>query len=204
MTLDNKLGITDSAELARMEEKISKEHALELFETGKLDEFGAGTFAELSKIHEHLFGGIYDFAGKTRSVNIAKGNFRFASVMYLKAALAHIETMPQSTFDEIIEKYVEMNIAHPFREGNGRSMRIWLDCILKKELKKVVDWSNVDKGDYLLAMERSPVKDTEIKTLLKSALTDKINDRAVYMKGIDASYFYEGYNAFTAEELKNK
>lgn len=204
MTLDNKLGITDSAELARMEEKISKEQALELFETRQLDEFGAGTFSELAKIHEHLFGGIYDFAGKTRSVNIAKGNFRFASVMYLKAALAHIETMPQSTFDEIIEKYVEMNIAHPFREGNGRSMRIWLDCILKKELKKVVDWSNVDKGDYLLAMERSPVKDTEIKTLLKSALTDKINDRAVYMKGIDASYSYEGYNAFTAEELKNK
>lgn len=203
MTLDNKLGITDSAELARMEEKISKEHALELFETGQLDEFGAGTFAELSKIHEHLFGGIYDFAGKTRSVNIAKGNFRFASVMYLKAALAHIETMPQSNFDEIIEKYVEMNIAHPFREGNGRSMRIWLDCILKKELKKVVDWSNVDKGDYLLAVERSPVKDTEIKTLLKAAITDKINDRAVYMKGIDASYFYEGYSAFKAEELKN-
>lgn len=204
MTLDNKLGITDSAELARMEEKISKEHALELFETGQLDKFGAGTFAELSEIHEHLFGGIYDFAGKVRSVNIAKGNFRFASVMYLEAALAHIETMPQSNFDEIIEKYVEMNIAHPFREGNGRSMRIWLDCILKKELKKVVDWSNVDKGDYLLAMERSPVKDTEIKTLLKSALTDRINDRAVYMKGIDASYFYEGYSTFTAEELKNK
>lgn len=204
MTLDNKLGITDSAELARMEEKISKEQALELFETGQLDEFGAGTFAELAKIHEHLFGGIYDFAGKMRSVNIAKGNFRFASVMYLEAALAHIETMPQSTFDEIIEKYVEMNIAHPFREGNGRSMRIWLDCILKKELKKVVDWSNVDKGDYLLAVERSPVKDTEIKTLLKAALTDKINDRDVYMKGIDASYFYERYNAFTAEELKNK
>lgn len=203
MTLDNKLGITDSAELARMEEKISKEHALELFETGKLDEFGTGTFAELAEIHEHLFGGIYDFAGKMRSVNIAKGNFRFASVMYLEAALAHIETMPQSNFDEIIEKYVEMNIAHPFREGNGRSMRIWLDCILKKELKKVVDWSNVDKGDYLLAMERSPVKDTEIKTLLKSALTDKINDRAVYMKGIDASYFYEGYSMFTAEELDN-
>lgn len=204
MTLDNKLGITDSAELARMEEKISKEQALELFETRQLDEFGAGTFSELAKIHEHLFGGIYDFAGKMRSVNIAKGNFRFASVMYLEAALAHIETMPQSTFDEIIEKYVEMNIAHPFREGNGRSMRIWLDCILKKELKKVVDWSNVDKGDYLLAMERSPVKDTEIKTLLKAALTDKINDRAVYMKGIDASYFYEGYSAFKAEELKNK
>lgn len=203
MTLDNKLGITDSAELARMEEKISKEHALELFETGKLDEFGAGTFAELVKIHDHLFGGIYDFAGKVRSVNIAKGNFRFASVMYLEAALAHIETMPQSNFDEIIEKYVEINIAHPFREGNGRSMRIWLDCILKKELKKVVDWSNVDKGDYLLAMERSLVKDTEIKTLLKSALTDRINDRAVYMKGIDASYFYEGYSTFTAEELEN-
>ncbi|MDE5580580.1 MAG: Fic family protein [Treponemataceae bacterium] len=204
MTLDNKLGITDSAELARMEEKISKEQALKLFETGQLDEFGRGTFAELSKIHEHLFGGIYDFAGKLRSVNIAKGNFRFASVMYLEAALVHIETMPQSNFDEIIEKYVEMNIAHPFREGNGRSMRIWLDCILKKELKKVVDWNGVDKGDYLLAMERSPVKDTEIKTLLKSALTDKINDRTVYMKGIDASYFYEGYSAFTAEKLKIK
>ncbi|MDE7291424.1 MAG: Fic family protein [Treponemataceae bacterium] len=204
MTLDNKLGITDSAELARMEEKISKEQALKLFETGQLDEFGAGTFAELAKIHENLFGDIYDFAGKLRSVNIAKGNFRFASAMYLEAALAHIEKMPQSNFDEIIEKYVEMNIAHPFREGNGRSMRIWLDCILKKELKKVVDWNGVDKGDYLLAMERSPVKDTEIKTLLKAALIDKINDRIVYMKGIDASYFYEGYSTFTAEKLENK
>ena len=204
MTLDNKLGITDSAELARIEEKISKEQALKLFETGQLNKFGTGTFAELAKIHEHLFGDIYDFAGKLRSVNIAKGNFRFASAMYLESALAHIETMPQSTFDEIIEKYVEMNIAHPFREGNGRSMRIWLDCILKKELKRVIDWNNVDKGDYLLAMERSPVRDTEIKMLLKAALTDKINDRTVYMKGIDASYFYEGYSAFTAENLQNE
>jgi cell filamentation protein len=201
MALENKLGITDSAELARAEEKISKTKALELFETGLLDTFEVGTFAGLAKIHAYLFEDIYDFAGKLRTVNIAKGNFRFAPVMYLNAALAHIEQMPQSTFDEIIEKYVEMNVAHPFREGNGRSTRIWLDAILKKELKLVVDWSRVDKEDYLLAMERSPVKDVEIKVLLKAALTDQINDREVYMKGIDASYHYEGYNVFKTEDL---
>jgi cell filamentation protein len=201
MALENKLGITDAAELARAEEKISKTKALELFETGLLDTFEVGTFAGLAKIHAYLFEDIYDFAGKLRTVNIAKGNFRFAPVMYLNAALAHIEQMPQSTFDEIIEKYVEMNVAHPFREGNGRSTRIWLDAILKKELKLVVDWSRVDKEDYLLAMERSPVKDVEIKVLLKAALTDQINDREVYMKGIDASYHYEGYNVFKTEDL---
>jgi cell filamentation protein len=201
MALENKLGITDSAELARAEEKISKTKALELFETGLLDTFEVGTFAGLAKIHAYLFEDIYDFAGKLRTVNIAKGNFRFAPVMYLNAALAHIEQMPQSTFDEIIEKYVEMNVAHPFREGNGRSTRIWLDAIFKKELKMVVDWSRVDKEDYLLAMERSPVKDVEIKVLLKAALTDQINDREVYMKGIDASYHYEGYNVFKTKEL---
>jgi cell filamentation protein len=202
MTLENKLGIADSSELARMEEKISKIKAMELFETGLLDTFEVGTFKGLSSIHEYLFGEIYDFAGKIRDVNMAKGNFRFASVMYLEAALANIEKMPQSTFDQIIEKYVEMNVAHPFREGNGRSTRIWLDAILKKELKQVIDWSRVDKEDYLLAMERSPIKDVEIKFLLKSALTDKINDREVYMKGVDASYYYEGYNVFKAENLK--
>lgn len=202
MTLENKLGIADSSELARMEEKISKIKAMELFETGLLDTFEVGTFKGLSSIHEYLFGEIYDFAGKIRDVNMAKGNFRFASVMYLEAALANIEKMPQSTFDEIIEKYVEMNVAHPFREGNGRSTRIWLDAILKKELKQVIDWSRVDKEDYLLAMERSPIKDVEIKFLLKSALTDKINDREVYMKGVDASYHYEGYNVFKTENLK--
>jgi cell filamentation protein len=201
MALENKLGITDSAELARAEEKISKTKALKLFETGLLDTFEVGTFAGLAKIHAYLFEDIYDFAGKLRTVNIAKGNFRFAPVMYLDAALAHIEQMPQSTFDEIIEKYVEMNVAHPFREGNGRSTRIWLDAILKKELKLVVDWSRVDKEDYLLAMERSPVKDVEIKVLLKAALTDQISDREVYMKGIDASYHYEGYNVFKTKEL---
>jgi cell filamentation protein len=201
MALENKLGITDAAELARAEEKISKTKALKLFETGLLDTFEVGTFAGLAKIHAYLFEDIYDFAGKLRTVNIAKGNFRFAPVMYLNAALAHIEQMPQSTFDEIVEKYVEMNVAHPFREGNGRSTRIWLDAILKKELKLVVDWSRVDKEDYLLAMERSPVKDVEIKVLLKAALTDQINDREVYMKGIDASYHYEGYNVFKTEDL---
>jgi cell filamentation protein len=201
MALENKLGITDSAELARAEEKISKTKALELFETGLLDTFEVGTFAGLAKIHAYLFEDIYDFAGKLRTVNIAKGNFRFAPVMYLDAALAHIEQMPQSTFDEIIEKYVEMNVAHPFREGNGRSTRIWLDAIFKKEIKMVVDWSRVDKEDYLLAMERSPVKDVEIKVLLKAALTDQINDREVYRKGIDASYHYEGYNVFKTKEL---
>lgn len=203
MALGNKLGITEAAELAREEEKISKAKALELFETGRLDTFEAGSFEGLAKIHQYLFEDIYDFAGKIRTVNIAKGSFRFAPVMYLEAALANIEKMPQSGFDEIVEKYVEMNIAHPFREGNGRSTRIWLDCIFKKELKMVVDWSKVDKEDYLLAMERSPVKDVEIKVLLKAALTDKINDREVYMKGIDASYHYEGYTAFKTEDLEN-
>lgn len=203
MALENKLGITDSSELARAEEKISKAKALELFETGLLDTSEVGTFANLARIHKYLFSDIYDFAGEMRSVNIAKGGFRFVPVMYLKAALENITKMPQSTFDEIVEKYVEMNVAHPFREGNGRSTRIWLDAILKKEMKMVVDWSKVDKNDYLLAMERSPVKDVEIKVLLKAALTDKINDREVYMKGIDASYHYEGYNVFKTEDLKN-
>ncbi len=202
MALENKLNITDSAELARTEEKISKTKALELFENNILDDFEVGTFKGLCSIHQYLFSNIYDFAGKMRKVNIAKGNFRFAPVMYLEAALKNIDAMPQSTFDEIIEKYVEMNIAHPFREGNGRSTRIWLDCILKKELQQVIDWSKVDKEDYLLAMERSPIKDVEIKVLLKAALTDKINDRVVYMKGIDASYNYEGYNTFNSEDLK--
>ena len=203
MALENKLGITEAAELAREEEKISKAKALELFETGRLDTFEAGSFEGLAKIHQYLFEDIYDFAGKIRTVNIAKGSFRFAPVMYLEAALANIEKMPQSGFDEIVEKYVEMNVAHPFREGNGRSTRIWLDCIFKKELKMVVDWSKVDKEDYLLAMERSPIKDVEIKVLLKAGLTDKINDREVYMKGIDASYHYEGYTAFKTEDLEN-
>lgn len=201
MVLENKLGITDNAELAREEERISKTKALSLFESGLLDTFEVGTFKGLCSIHKYLFEDIYDFAGKLRTVNIAKGNFRFAPVMYLKAALQNIDNMPQSTFDQIIEKYVEMNVAHPFREGNGRSTRIWLDCILKKELQQVIDWSKVDKQDYLLAMERSPVKDVEIKVLLKSALTDKINDRLVYMKGIDASYYYEGYNVYRSEDL---
>lgn len=201
MVLENKLGITDSAELAREEERISKTKALELFESGLLDTFEVGTFKGLCSIHKYLFEDVYDFAGKLRTVNIAKGNFRFAPVMYLKAALQSIDNMPQSTFDQIIEKYVEMNVAHPFREGNGRSTRIWLDCILKKELQKVIDWSKVDKEDYLLAMERSPIKDVEIKVLLKAALTDKINDRLVYMKGIDASYYYEGYNVYKSEDL---
>lgn len=201
MVLANKLNITDSAELARAEEKISKKKALELFEKGLLDSFEVGTFEGLARIHKFLFEDIYDFAGKIRTVNIAKGNFRFASVMYLEAALKNIEKMPQSTFDEIIEKYVEMNVAHPFREGNGRSTRIWLDMILKKELGKVIDWSQVDKEDYLLAMERSPIKDLEIKYLLKQALTDRVNDREVYMKGIDASYHYEGYSVFRLEDF---
>ncbi len=201
MALENKLGITDSSELARVEEKISKTKARELFENGLLDDFEVGTYKGLAQIHRHLFSEIYDFAGEMRTVNIAKSGFRFAPVMYLNAALESVEKMPQSTFDEIIEKYVEMNVAHPFREGNGRSTRIWLDAILKKELKKVVDWSKVDKNDYLLAMERSPVKDVEIKVLLKAALTDKINDRELYMKGIDASYHYEGYHVFKTEEL---
>ncbi len=201
MALENKLGITESPELARIEEKLSKQRALELFETGALDRLEAGTFAALASIHRALFSDIYDFAGEKRTVNIAKGNFRFASVMYLDAALENIERMPQSTFDEIVEKYVEMNVAHPFREGNGRSMRLWLDGMLKKALGQVVDWSRVDKEDYLQAMERSPVKDLEIKALLKAALTNQVNDRAVYMKGIDASYHYEGYHTFRTEDL---
>lgn len=202
MVLENKLGITDSSELARQEEKISKKKALELFEKGILDSLEAGTFDALAKIHKHLFDEIYYFAGEIRNVNIAKGNFRFAPVMYLKQALEHIEQMPQSTYEEIIAKYVEMNAAHPFREGNGRANRIWLDLILKKELSKVVDWSKVDKDDYLLAMERSPIKDIEIRELLKQALTTGINDNEVYMKGIDASYNYEGYFTYKTGELK--
>lgn len=202
MALKNKLGITDSSELAREEEKISKRKAVELFHDGLLDKLEVGKFSSLAKIHKILFDEIYDFAGKIRDVNIAKGNFRFAPLMYLEAALKNIDNMPQSTFDEIIEKYVEMNIAHPFREGNGRSTRIWLDLLLKKELGMVVDWSKVEKEDYLLAMERSPIKDVEIKVLLKNALTDKINDREVYIKGIDTSYYYEGYNIYKAEELE--
>ena len=201
MALENKLGINNSAELARVEEKISKTNAIKLYESKIVEDFEVGKFSGLAKIHEFLFDELYDFAGKIRTVNIVKGNFRFAPVMYLETALKHIDDMPQSTFDEIIEKYVEMNVAHPFREGNGRSARIWLDLILKKELKLVVDWNAVDKEDYLLAMERSPIKDVEIKVLLKNALTDHVDDREVYMKGIDVSYFYEGYNIFKTEEL---
>lgn len=201
MVLGNKLGINDSAELARMEEKISKKRAAALFESGYLEDYEAGTFQMLAAIHKYLFEQIYDFAGKVRTVNIAKGNFRFASVLYLQTALENIEKMPQSTFDEIIEKYVEMNIAHPFREGNGRSARIWLDVILKKELNLVIDWSCVDKDDYLSAMERSPVKDIEIKHILRQALTDQIDDREIYMKGIDYSYYYEGYAVYKTEDL---
>ncbi len=201
MALENKLGLTNAADLAREEERISKKKAIELFESGMLDKMEAGTFSTLKKIHKFLFDEIYNFAGQIRTVNISKGNFRFAPLMYIEAALDSIDKMPQSTFDEIVEKYVEMNIAHPFREGNGRSTRIWLDLIFKKELQKVVDWSKVDKEDYLLAMERSPIKDIEIKHLLKGALTDDINSREVYMKGIDHSYYYEGYITFKAEEL---
>jgi len=201
MALHNKLGIADPSELARIEEKISKKKALEMFESGLLDKLEVGTYKALSDIHEYLFGDIYDFAGKVRDVNIVKGGFRFVPVTYLNAALDSIVKMPQTTFDEIIEKYVEMNAAHPFREGNGRSARIWFDTILKQELKQVIDWSKVDKEDYLLAMERSPVKDIEIKFILQAALTGKINDREIYMKGIDASYHYEGYNVFKTENL---
>ena len=204
MALQNKLGLTDELELAREEERISKQKALALYDTGLLDTFPVGTFAGLAMIHKYLFEDIYEFSGQMRTVNIAKGNFRFAPVMYLRPALESIDRMPQSTFDEIIEKYVEMNVAHPFREGNGRSTRIWLDCILKKELHQVVDWSRVDKSDYLMAMERSPVNDLEIKVLLHKALTEQINDRQVYMKGIDASYHYEGYQIFRTEELAKK
>jgi len=201
MVLKNKLNINDSIKLAHTEEKLTKKKALDLFEKGMLDTFEVGTFNGLSQIHKYQFEDIYEFAGKMRDINIAKGNFRFVPVLYLSAALENIDKMPQSTYDQIIEKYVEMNVAHPFREGNGRSTRIWLDAILKKELKKVVDWSKVNKNDYLLAMERSPIKDLEIKILLKEALTDKIDDREVYMKGIDASYDYEGYDLYKTEEL---
>ncbi|MDE6847482.1 MAG: Fic family protein [Lachnospiraceae bacterium] len=201
MALENKLNITDSAELARTEERISKKKAVQLFENGYLYTLEPGTLNSLFQIHKSLFEDIYDFAGKVREVNISKGNFRFVPVMYLDEALRNIEKMPQSTFDEIVEKYVEMNVAHPFREGNGRNIRIWLDLILRQELNMVVDWSKIDKDDYLLAMERSPVKDIEIKYLLKEALTDRINDREVYMKGIDRSYYYEGYATYKAEEL---
>ena len=201
MAIDNKLGITDSADLARAEERLTKIRAVELFENGILDTLEAGTFDTLARIHKHLFSDVYAFAGEIREVNISKSSFRFAPVMYLRAALESIDKMPQGTFDEIVEKYVEMNIAHPFREGNGRATRIWLDLIFKKELGKVVDWSLVDKDDYLLAMERSPIKDTEIKHVLKNALTDKINDRQVYMKGIDHSYYYEGYTEFETEKI---
>ena len=199
--LENKLGITTSPELAKEEERISKKKAVEMYDSGMLDKLDAGKFSALRAIHKYLFDEIYDFAGEIREVNIAKGNFRFAPLMYLEAALENIDKMPQSTFDEIVEKYVEMNIAHPFREGNGRSTRIWLDCIFKKELGKVVDWSLVDKEDYLLAMERSPIRDIEIKHILKNALTDKINDREVFMKGIDHSYYYEDYTTYKTEEL---
>ena len=201
MALANKLGITNPADLAREEERISKKKALALFETGMLDKMEAGKFSALKSIHKFLFEDIYDFAGELRTVNLSKGNFRFAPLMYLGASLAHIDQMPQSTFDEIVEKYVEMNFAHPFREGNGRSTRIWLDLIFKVELGKVVDWSKVDKEDYLLAMERSPIRDIEIKHVLKKALTDEIDSREIYMKGIDHSYYYEGYTTFKTEEL---
>lgn len=199
--LENKLGITNEIELSKEEERITKRKALELFDLNKINEFEVGTFSGLSKIHEYLFSDIYSFAGKIRKENIAKGNFRFASAMYLKEVLSTIDKMPQSNFDEIVKKYIEMNIAHPFREGNGRSTRIWLDMILKKEMNKVVDWSKIEKEEYLLAMERSPIKDTEIKIVLEQALTDHVNDRTVYMKGIDASYRYEGYSTYSIDEI---
>ena len=201
MALENKLGITSSAELAEAEEKISKKKAAKLFENGYLENLEPGTYKALAEIHRFLFGEIYEFAGKLREVNIAKGNFRFGPVMYLREAIGNIEKMPQSSFDEIIEKYVEMNVAHPFREGNGRSMRIWLDMMLKKETGQVIDWRKVDKDDYLLAMERSPVRDIEIRYVLRQALTDKTDDREIYMKGIDYSYYYEGYSIYRTEEL---
>lgn len=201
MVLKNKLGINNQIELAKAEERATKIKAIRLFETGELNSFEVGTFAGLAQIHKYLFEDVYEFAGKIRTENISKSNFRFASAMYLEEALEKIDEMPQSNFDEIIEKYIEMNIAHPFREGNGRSTRIWLDMILKKEIGKVIDWSKVDKEDYLLAMERSPIKNIEIKFLLKNALTDKVKDREVYMKGIDASYNYEGYSLYSTEDL---
>ena len=201
MILENKLGLTNQVELAKVEEKLSKQKAKELYDCGKMNEIEVGTFKGLSEIHEFLFSDIYDFAGKIRSVNIAKGNFRFAPVMYLEHSLQHIDQMPQTSFEEIIKKYVEMNIAHPFREGNGRSTRIWLDLILKEELQKVVDWNLIDKADYLSAMERSPINDLEIRYLISNALTDKIDDRELYMKGIDVSYFYEGYSEYTIDDL---
>ena len=201
MTLENKLGLTDAAALMREEERLSKQKALWLFESGTLDALPVGTFASLCEIHRILFSDIYEFAGEIRTVNLAKGNFRFAPVMYLEAALEHIDKMPQSGFDEIVEKYVEMNVAHPFREGNGRSTRIWLDCMLKQGIGQVADWSRVDKEDYLLAMERSPIRDVEIKVLLHGALTPEVESREVYMKGIDHSYYYEGYVAYQTEEL---
>ena len=202
MALENKLGIPDSATLARTEEKLSKEKAVKLFEYGILDNQKAGSFQALAEIHKYLFEDIYDFAGKIRTVNIAKGGFRFAPVMYLESSLENIEKMPQNDFDSIVEKYVEMNIAHPFREGNGRSMRIWLDMMFRKELSMAVDWSRIDKEDYLLAMERSPIRDIEIKHLLKNALTADINDRELFMKGIDQSYYYEGYNSYSIDDLR--
>ena len=201
MILENKLGLTNQVELAKVEEKLSKQKAKELYDCGKINEIEVGTFKGLSEIHEFLFSDIYDFAGKIRSVNIAKGNFRFAPVMYLEHSLQHIDQMPQTSFEEIIKKYVEMNIAHPFREGNGRSTRIWLDLILKEELQKVVDWNLIDKADYLSAMERSPINDLEIRYLISNALTDKIDDRELYMKGIDVSYFYEVYSEYTIDDL---
>ena len=201
MSVENKLGLTSSDDLAREEERLSKKKAVELFENGMLDTLPAGKFSTLQAIHKYLFEDIYDFAGKLRTVNLAKGNFRFAPLMYLEAALASIDKMPQSTFDEIIEKYVEMNIAHPFREGNGRSTRIWLDHILKTKIGRVVDWSKVDKEDYFFAMERSPIKDVEIKVLLKAALSDEINSREVYLIGIDQSYYYESLSAFRVGDL---
>ena len=201
MTLDNKLNITNSADLAREEERISKKKAAELFEKGILKSLAPGKFSSLQAIHRYLFEDIYEFAGEVRTVNIAKGNFRFASVMYLEAALENIDRLPHSGFDEIVEKYVEMNIAHPFREGNGRSMRIWLDLMFKASLGMVIDWSRIDREDYLLAMERSPVRDIEIKHLLKGALTDDTESRDIYMEGIDRSYSYEGYDAFRAGDL---
>ena len=201
MALENKFGIKNSAELAREEERISKKKAVELFENGMLEKLEAGKFQTLCEIHKYLFDDIYDFAGKIRTVNISKGNFRFAPLMYLEAAIENVDKMPQNTFDEIVEKYVEMNIVHPFREGNGRSMRIWLDMMLKKQIGQVVDWSKIEKEDYLMAMERSPIKDIEIKYILNAALTDQINDREIYMKGIDHSYYYVGYVTYKTEEL---